>query len=167
MKKSISSLLIFMTLSIQTMAIQLPNGKSVSVRLTETITSDHAPSQVQAIIERDVKDPATDCILIRRGTPVSVTCTKQKARGVGKPGHLHLQCLSTQAVDGQTITLQGSLATTGEPRKGLALGLGLGLGLWVWPAIFCLCIKGEQASIPADTLLSNIVVNDDYEIAIQ
>ena len=147
------------------MAWKLPNGKPVCVRVTETVDDNNRQSSVHAIVDRDVKDPATDNILIRRGTPVQISSDTRKAKGVGKPGHIRLQCLSTQAVDGQTIALQGSFSIEGESRKGLALGLGIGLGLWVWPALFCLCIKGEAARLPADVLIPNVVVGDDYEIS--
>ncbi|MBQ4280347.1 MAG: hypothetical protein IJC16_10420 [Rikenellaceae bacterium] len=165
MKKIVSLFLIFSFLTIDTMAYELPNGKPVSVRLIEAVDSKNKQQTVQAVVDRDVKDLATGNVLIRRGTSVEISSEIHKAKAVGKPARIRLQCLSTKAVDGQTITLQGSLSANGESRKGLALGLGIGLGLWVWPAIFCLFIKGEAIQLPIDTLIPNVVVGDDYEIS--
>lgn len=104
-------------------------------------------------------------VLIRRGTPIELDAQVVRAKGVGKPGSVFLRCLTTQAVDGQVINLQGSYEKTGESRKGTALGVGLGVGLTVcWPVLFCLCIKGEQVVVPENTMIHNVVVNGNYSI---
>lgn len=98
---------------------------------------------------------------------MAFSSTVKKAKGVGKAAEVKLQCISTQAIDGQEISLQGSFISEGENRKGVALGLGIGLGLFFWPAIFCLCIKGEKVNLSSDIMISNVVVNDDYIISTQ
>lgn len=145
----------------------LQAGKAIPVRLTNQILSNAKVNvDPMAIVERDVKDAKTGSILIKRGTPVRLDAQIQKAKGVGKGGFINLICLSTTAVDGQTIALQGGMNVVGDNNKGTALGVGLGVGLFCWPAMFCLCIKGEKVEIPANTLIHNVVVNDDYNIVI-
>lgn len=166
-KKMISLALVVAMLGAPSVSLaqKLSSGKPVSVRLTSDIESNgKIRNEVTAIVDRDVKDAATDAVLIKRGTPVVIDAHIQKARGVGKPAAVKLTCLSTKAVDGQEIALQGALNEEGDSRKGTALGVGIGVGVFCWPALFCLCIKGEKINIPANTLIHNIVVNDDYMI---
>lgn len=146
---------------------KLPNGKSVPVRLTSDIYSNSkTQTEPTAIVDSDVRDDSNGHVLIRRGTPVVLDAHIQKARGVGKPASVKLLCLTTTAVDGQTIRLQGGYDKEGQSRKGTALGVGLGVGIPVcWPCLFCLCIKGEKLHIPQNTMFSNVVVNDTYRIA--
>ncbi|WP_297604069.1 hypothetical protein [uncultured Alistipes sp.] len=118
-----------------------------------------------AIVDANIKDDNGQHILIRRGTPVEISATIQKAKGVGKGAYIKLDFLSTRSVDGQLIRLQGNLIKEGQNRKGTALGVGLGVGLSVcWPCLFCLCIKGEKLTIPENTLVNNVVTNDVYQV---
>lgn len=145
---------------------KLTNGKNVSVRLTSEIysnTKEKVPET--AIVDKDVKDASGSYVLIRIGPPVTLDAMIQKARGVGKPASVQIKCLYTTAVDGQEIALQGGMTQTGKSKKGTALGVGLGVGIPVcWPVMFCLCIKGEKITIPENTIINNVVVNDDYAI---
>lgn len=54
----------------------------------------------------------------------------------------------------------------GDSNKGAALGCGLGLGLTLLPGVgfFFFCIQGENVEVPENTILQNIVVNDNYTI---
>ncbi|WP_418992618.1 hypothetical protein [Alistipes sp.] len=106
--------------------------------------------------------------VIVRGTPVMLAVNKKKAKGVGKPGYLQLSCISTYAVDGQTILLSGGIEREGENREGTAIGLGVGLGLTFLPlgGFFFLCLKGEKAVIPAGTVLFGVTVAESYEVEI-
>ena len=168
MKKAIIVVWIFSVISIQCWAEKLPNGKPVSVRLTNSVKSNVKNKQiVTAIVDRDVVDTHSGAVLIGRGTPVTMGVNIRKAKGVGKPGEIQLQCISVKSVDNQDISLQGSYQVVGDDRKGLAIGLGVGLGLFCWPALFCLCIKGEKQELPADLLLPNVVVNDTYNIKVK
>lgn len=165
MKKSLSFILALSFFFNSAFAQNLRNGQTIIVRLTNEINSNsRIKSEPLAIIEKDIIDQSTNKILIRRGTPVEMSSIIKRAKGVGKPAEVKLQCISTTAVDGKYIALQGSYASKGDDRKGLSLGLGIGLGLFLWPAIFCLCIKGEKIELPADMLIHNIVVNDNYTI---
>ena len=144
----------------------LYNGKPIPVRLTAAVESKNRFSITPtAIVDADILDNENNRILIRRGTPVIMDVQTQRAKGVGKPGYVKIDCLTTTAVDGQLIRLTGSHALEGKSRKGTALGVGLGVGIpFFWPCMFCLCIKGENVAVPANTVFNNIVVNDRYLI---
>lgn len=159
-----------MAMSANAQRVTLPNGKSIPIRLTSEIqsnTKDRNPAAPTAIVDADIKDDRGEHLLIRRGTPVEIAATIQKAKGVGKGAYIKLDFLSTCAVDGQTIRLQGNLIKEGDNNKGTALGVGLGVGLTICPpALFCLCIKGEKLTIPENTRINNVVSNDTYQIKV-
>ena len=148
---------------------KLVNGKAISIRITNEVSSkikQNGSQDIYAIVDRDVVDNTGETVLIRRGTPVQLASSIVKAKGVGKPGSIKIDCISTTSVDGQYISLQGGLNIQGEDRKGAALGCGLGLGLTVlFPVGFAfLAIQGENVTIPTNTLIQNVVVNDTYMI---
>ena len=118
------------------------------------------------IVENDVKDKAVNT-LIKRGTPVQLQIEKKKAKGCGKAGYVNIKCISTTSVDGQNISLEGSMDSEGDNKKGLAIGLGVGLGLTFLPFVGFgfLAIKGEQAKIQANTIMPNVFIMNDYEIS--
>jgi hypothetical protein len=143
----------------------LVSGEQVNIRILEAVEShmiyNRAPT---AIVDENITDKEGN-ILIKRGTPVQLTLDTKHARGVGKPGSININCLSTTAIDGQTIYLMGGMSAMGDDREGLAIGLGVGAGIVVFPfGLFCLCIKGEEAYIPNNTIITNVVVDDNYTI---
>ena len=144
----------------------LNRGTSLSVRITSSINSKSNGSSPTAIVENDVKD-TEGSILIKRGTPVQLQIEKKKARGCGKAGYVNVKCVSTTAVDGQNISLEGNIDSEGDNKKGLAIGLGVGLGLTFLPFVgfAFLAIKGEQAKIQSDTIIPNVFVMNDYNIS--
>lgn len=170
MKKLLLVVVLVITANVHAFAqnyASLNNGKNVQIRLTSEIYSNSKSLITPAaIVEKDVRNDNGD-VLIRRGTPVEVICDVQKSKGMGKPAYVKLNFVSTTAVDGQDISLQGIFTVDGKDRKGAALGLGLGTGLTVlFPfGFFFFCIKGEPVTIPDGTVISNnIVVNDNYKI---
>lgn len=148
----------------------LNNGKNVQIRLTSEICSKtKSLIKPTAIIEKDVRNEDGE-VLINRGTPVEFTYDIQKSKGMGKPAYIKLNFISTTAVDGQDISLQGVYALQGKDRKGAALGWGIGTGLTVLCPVGFLffLIKGEPVTIPDGTVItSNIVVNDNYKIKLR
>ena len=147
---------------------QSPNlisGQQVNVRLLNAIESKtNIQTTPAAIVDANIVDDNGN-ILIKRGTPVQLTLDTQRARGLGKAGSININCLSTTAVDGQQIFLLGGMTAMGDDREGLAIGLGIGAGIVVFPVgFFCLCIKGEEAYIPSNTIITNVVVDDNYTI---
>ena len=143
----------------------LISGQQVNVRLLNAVESKtNIQTTPSAIIDANIVD-ANGNILVRRGTPVQLTIDTQRARGLGKSGVININCLSTTAVDGQQIFLLGGMTAMGDDREGLAIGLGIGAGIVVFPVgFFCLCIKGEEAYIPSNTIITNVVVDDNYTI---
>lgn len=127
-----------------------------------TSKNEGSPS---AIVENDVKSK-DGRVLIKRGTPVQLQIDRQKARGVGKPGSVTVKCVSTNAVDGQSILLEGSVSGEGNDKKGLSIGLGVGLGLTFLPGVgfAFLSIKGEQAVIENNTIIPTVFVMNDYSV---
>lgn len=127
-----------------------------------TSKNEGSPS---AIVESDVKSK-DGRVLIKRGTPVQLQIDRQKARGVGKPGSVTVKCVSTNAVDGQSILLEGSVSGEGNDKKGLSIGLGVGLGLTFLPGVgfAFLAIKGEQAVIENNTIIPTVFVMNDYSV---
>lgn len=164
-KKSIAIILAAMMINLSVFASKpLDRGTTLSVRITSQITSKSKGTPT-AIVENDVKNRQGD-LLIKRGTPVLLQVDREKAKGCGKGGYLNIRCISTTAVDGQTVTLDGSLNDEGSDKKGLAIGLGVGLGLTFLPFVgfAFLALKGEQAKIEANTIVPNVYVTNDYNI---
>lgn len=145
-------------------ASPLERGTALSVRITSQITSKKKGT-ASAIVENDVKGKDGK-VVIKRGTPVQLQLEKKSARGCGKAGYVNVKCISTQATDGQNITLEGNISDEGESKKGLAVGLGVGLGLTFLPFIgfAFLAIKGEKATIESNTIIPNVFVMNDYTI---
>lgn len=166
MKKFLALTVAFATLNLSVFAATpLRRGTTVSVRITSEISSKKGGTP-SALVENDVTN-ADGRMVIKRGTPVQLDIKRTKARGAGKPGEVTVRCISTTAVDGQAVSLEGTTSETGDSKKGLALGLGIGLGLTFLPFVgFALCaIKGKQAVVEANTVIPNVMVTGDYQIA--
>lgn len=161
-------LAIIMALSVLNLSVfastPLSRGTTLSVRITSQISSKSKGTHT-AFVENDVKSK-DGAVLIKRGTPVELQIEKKKAKGCGRAGYVQVKCISTSAVDGQNIILEGSTDAEGDDKKGLAIGLGVGLGLTFLPFVgfAFLAIKGNQAVIPSNTLIPNVFVMNDYEI---
>ena len=167
MTKKIVSLMLCLCiplLPIQASGI-LPRGTAVPVRIISALNSGHGQGGAQAVVEYDIKDKGNK-VLIRKGTPVDIQVKREKARGIGREGYIHIQCVATEATDGQTILLQGEWEEYGESRDGLALGLGIGLGLTFLPGVGLafLAIKGTQATISPNTRIPLVFTTETYEI---
>lgn len=163
MKKIGILLLIGCLLGHPSCARSLKRGTSVIVRLTTTADSNRN-TPVTAAVASDVI-VAGEAVIIK-GTPVDLSVDKRRAKGLGKPGYLQIGCLSTTAVDGQTIALSGHIEKAGDDRQGAAIGLGIGLGLTLLPfgGFLLLCLKGEKAELPAGTTIMDVSVAGNYTI---
>lgn len=142
----------------------LPRGTAVPVRIISALNSKHGQT-AQAVVEYDIRNEENK-ILIQKGTPVDIQVKREKARGVGREGYIHIQCMSTKAIDGQTILLQGEWEEYGASKDGLALGLGVGLGLTFLPVVGLafLAIKGEEATISPNTRIPLVFTTETYTI---
>ncbi len=147
-------------------ASPLSRGSSVLVRTTTSISSKKSKSQnAAAIVDADVKS-IDGRVVIKAGTPVELQIDAHRARGCGRAGWLSVSCVSTTAVDGQRISLNGNMEAEGDSKKGAAIGWGVGLGLTLLPFVgfAFFAIKGHNAQIKANTLVNNTFVSSDYEI---
>lgn len=144
-------------------AVPLRRGTPIIVRLTTSANSNR-DTPIMAEVTSDVNISGETVII--QGTPVVLFVNKRKAKGVGKAGYLQIGCISTTAVDGQTILLSGGIEKDGENRQGAAIGLGVGLGLTFLPlgGFFFLCLKGEKVDIPSGTTIFGVSVTDNYDI---
>ena len=171
MRKILLSLIAILavTMSVSAQDVKLLGGQNIPVRLMTEINSKYRTQVAPyGIVDANIMDSKGENIVISRGTPVVMDIEIQRAKGVGKAGYIKINCVSTTAVDGQRINLIGTNIAQGDDRKGLAIGLGVGLGIVVCPpCFFCLCIKGENVVIPENTVLGNIVVNENYNINIE
>lgn len=143
----------------------LNSGKTLSVRITSEITSN-SKTTPSAIVDNDVKGKGGR-VLIKRGTPVMLQVERVSKRGCGRAGEVKIKCISTTAVDGQTILLSGGeLQKEGKNKKGLAIGLGVGLGYTFLPGVGLafLAIKGDDAKIESNELIPVVFIASDYEI---
>ena len=143
----------------------LTAGQPIPVRILSSVSSDNRlQSLPMAIVDSNITDSEGN-VLISRGTNVVINTEVTRRKGVGKPGYIKIDCLTTTAVDGQTIYLMGGTSACGRDREALAIGLGVGAGIVAFPwGLFCLCIKGEEAYLPGNSVLSNVVVDDNYEV---
>lgn len=140
----------------------LSRGTSVPIKNVITISSKDVNNSSFEESE-DVK--ASDgTVVIKHGTPVTVSIKSKRARGCGRPGSLDVKFVSTQAVNGQTIMLEGiHLKEEGRKKTGLAVGLGVGLGVGVFPPLLALlAIKGDQAIIEEDTYVNGVRLAEDF-----
>lgn len=163
MKKFTTLLLIGSLFTDPLWALPLKRGTQLIVCMSTSANSNRN-TPVAAEVANDLTVAGET--VIARGTPVVVAVNKTRAKGVGKAGYLQIGCISTTAIDGQTIMLSGGVEKEGENREGTAIGLGVGLGLTFVPLVgfFFLCLKGEKAEIPAGTTLFGVIVTDNYEI---
>ena len=165
MRKLLTSLLALATLNLSVFAATpLTRGTMLTVRTAQDIRLKTA-SSATAYVDIDVKG-ADGKVLVKRGTPVVLDIKGEKARGMGCGGSMSVTCLSTTAVDGQTIALMGGQSAEGGSKRGLALGLGVGLGLTFLPFVgfAFFAIKGENAVLPQGTIIPNVMVQNDYTI---
>lgn len=163
MKKIIVLLLIGCLFAKPSFAALLKRGTHIIVRLTTSANSNRN-TPIMAEVASDVIIAGETVVV--QGTPVILSVNKRKAKGVGKAGYLQIGCISTTAVDGQSILLSGGIEQDGENRQGVAIGLGVGLGLTFLPlgGFFFLCIKGEKVDIPAGTTIFGVTIMDNYDI---
>ena len=144
--------------------IVLKRGTNIYIELATEANSNNR-HEIIALVGYDVLDTSTGEILITKGTPVRVRVERRKSRGLGKAGWLLIKPISTTAIDGKEILLDGIYSKEGEDRKGLALGLGIGSGLTYLPGLgfLFLLIKGEKIILPKGSILYDIYIGENYQ----
>ncbi|MGN0089574.1 MAG: hypothetical protein ACI36Z_01275 [Alloprevotella sp.] len=150
--------------SMGAVAQSLTRGTPIPIKVVNTISSKDAGNSSFEVSD-DVK--ASDgTVIIKHGTPVTVSVNSKRARGCGRPGSLDVKFVSTQAVNGQTIMLEGiHFKDEGRNKTALAVGLGVGLGVGCFPPLLALlAIKGEQAVIEEDTYFNGVRLAEDFSL---
>lgn len=149
----------------------LKSGTYVSIRILEELSTKkgakNTQTSVQAIVDNDIWDKKGN-LFIERGTPVVVDVESTKPKGMGKEGIITLKPKYTTAIDGQKIQLQGSKTIAGENQRTEAIVFGCCFGLCILPIIgfaFFAC-PGEDAYVPTDFILTNIVVDGNYSVEV-
>ncbi len=142
-------------------AATLPVGTAIYGELEETVTSKKKDTSVGEILRAHVwRDVLVDNrVYIKAGTPMVVRVSEvQHARVAGRKGDLELEAVSTNAVDGTEVLLDGGYDKSGKSRMAAAIVL---FALVSWPLIF---IKGKQATLQAGTVF-DARVQSDVEVA--
>ena len=89
---------------------------------------------------------------------------RESKRRVGRSGVIEITPKTTESVDGQTIYLSGSERFEGKDVKFRTVAIAVGVGWFFFPMLAYLAKRGRSAIVPANTVLSNIVVVSNYEV---
>ena len=120
----------------------LNGGTSVPI-----VVSKGENGQVSAKVQYDIAIPGV-AVLIKSGTPVELSITKQDAGSPCQQGSVSVNSASTYSVDGQRIVLSGSYLSQGEDNTALCIGLTVGLFFIISLfSLFFLLIKGNDAAV--------------------
>lgn len=135
-------------------AVVIPAGTAVYGEIEETVTSKKKDSEVGEVVRAHVwRDVVVDGnVVIKAGTPMVVQVSDVKrAHVAGRKGDLELEAVSTAAVDGNEVLLDGGYDKSGKSRTAGAVVLA---AVAAWPLIF---IKGKQAKLEAGTVFDATV----------
>lgn len=132
----------------------VPSGKTVVFRVTENISSAkvNPGDQLTVVVAMDVK--VNGKIVIKSGTPGIVNVsTVEKKGGIGKPGSITVQAISTTDIEGNKVDLNGSLSREGKNKQTSALLLGIFICF-----ILLFTIKGKDGTITAGSQIRATVI---------
>ena len=161
MKKLVALLMMLIVcFSLNAQTQTLAKGTIVNVKLATKETTKNM-SKVKAKVAAPIISAKGDT-LIAAETPVIVQKENcNKARGMGREGSMTLRVISTTAVDGQMVNLDGKLDLVGQNRRGGAIACGVVFGIIFCPIGFLgFCHKGTQATAKRGTIIPSTVVND-------
>jgi hypothetical protein len=138
---------------------QVNYGTMVAARLMSELESETDQfTNADLVVASDVY--ANGELYIRKGTEILNNVSLTGKSGVGKPGVIEINAVSTVNVDNETVPLNGTFRLEGESNRGKALGVGLGVGLgtFLLPMLGYLAKKGEPAVISANTVLNEFFI---------
>lgn len=152
--KPVTVVMAFLMLSLNAMSsgkpVTLEAGTPVILETVETISSETcAIGDIIAFrVRHDVY--VDDDIVIKEGTIAKGQLVyMEEAKALGKPGYVEIELKEVPAVDGQMVSLVGGdLKNEGEDRLVLSLVLGIVV------CLLFLILKGEEAIVPAGTLVN-------------
>src|SRR6185436_11686262 len=131
--------------------IAVPAGTTFYGETEERVTSrvkkegTEVGDVVKAHVWRDVTVDGQ--VVIKAGTPMLVRVSGvKKAKLAGIKGQLELEAVSTKAVDGDDVLLDGGYDKSGHGRKALSISLAAAVA---WPLIF---IHGKAAVLDPGTV---------------
>jgi hypothetical protein len=123
-------------------------GQVVRVIFVDALSTLYPGNEVVIEVDEDIFNRANR-LVIRAGTRVEADVQKNKARRVGRPGHITITFVSTTTVDGIRVPLTGSMTHKGDNKKAKVLGVGIGTAFLATPMILYLLKKGGEVFIPA------------------
>lgn len=135
-------------------AAYLPAGTTVYAELTQTVTSHRDRTAVGDVIEARVWQDVVvdDQTLIAEGSELLLRVAHvEKSKILGRRGHLVLEAISAEAVDGTQVRLAGHQHRGGKGRKAITGVLAVAVA---WPFLF---IRGKHAKAPAGTVIETWV----------
>lgn len=141
----------------------LPAGTAIYGELDEGLKSKKRETAVGDIVRARVwRDVAVDGrVVIKAGTPLVTRVSKMKpARMAGRKGEIFLDAVSTTAVDGTEILLDGGYDKSGKGAQAAAWTL---FALVAWPLIF---IRGKHAVLDPGTVF-DASVQTSYNLAVE
>jgi len=148
--------ILFMSFAPYQETVTLSAGTLIILETVQAFQSDLATPgmTIDFKVRSDVKVKGE--VVIKAGTMAKGQVVRaQKAKGVGKAGHIEIQVRSVEAVDGQEVLLTGgNLHQEGEDKQTAALVLGILL------CILFLTKKGKNAEIPVGTRVDGTVATN-------
>ena len=150
MKKILLQIILFVGVSVTATAQTtdtLQSGTMVQVSFSTSYCSNSS-GQVSAFVASNVFSNKGK-VLIRGGELVNVEVQRQSAGGFGKAGEIRVTAISTIAVDGTVVPLNGSAVATGEGNETLAWTEACGAAILI-PVVGILVgflVKGSDACL--------------------
>jgi hypothetical protein len=158
MRKALAAILWFLSVcgAVSANEATVPAGTRLFLTTDQAVSSKRGESEVGQIVPcrvwRDVM--AGGALAIKGDTPATCRIDKIRRRNIGGfEGRVSLAGVSTTAIDGQQISLQGGYNKEGSGRKAVAWTVGL---LLLWPALL---VPGGAADLPPGTVFDVSIVN--------
>ncbi len=131
--------------------ILVPKGTNVFVKTTDIISSTSKTKQISGFITNDVVVDGQ--VVIKAETPVIFDVKTRKRGGVGRPGKVELESVSTTMVDGRIMKVDGSAKEKGISKRGKSIGLTVGMFFLIPPFNFLFLLKkGEECQMNPITI---------------
>lgn len=129
----------------------IPKGTDVFVKTNDVISSTSKTKQITGFVTTDVV--VNREVVIKAETPVVIEVSCRKRGGIGRPGRVSYDGVSTTTVDGHILKLNGSAMQKGVSKRGKSIGLTIGMFFLIPPFNFLfLCKKGEECDMQPITI---------------